>query len=484
MSSLYHRRRRSSLRQLQVFGVLGVIIYVMAQFVVFQLSLTRVPDTWTIGGAAYPNESIEIAVEHVRADLQPPLALHYLDQTIQLDPASIDFSVDVTETLRLVREARSQSSALGDFLRHLILQPPAPRDMPVVANYSDERVRAQLAAAAAQYDQVPRPSQPVTATMTLQGAQPGHLLNIVQSMPAIDAALKSVTHRDVTLIVDELPAPAPTLELLAQLFEGRLASFQGRAGVFMKDLRTGEEINLNAGAAFSGAGLLKLPIAMEAFRRSAAELDEATTRLIAAALQTEQSNQPANALLAALGNGDAAAGASNVTALAHTLGLRDTFMALPYDAPITATQAISISTPANSGGIDTGADRAMQTTPADMGLLLEMIAQCRDSGGVLLAVMPAQFSSEKCQALMAALRNYAPTDVPALLLSGLPAEAEAVHRPGGTATMRADAAWVNSPGGDYVLVVCLSALDQPLDWTAANVVMADLSKAAYNYYNP
>jgi len=473
------------MRQLRIFGVLGVVLYVLAQFVMFQLSLARVPDTWTIGGAAYPEEPIEIAVEHVRADLTPPLTLHYLDQTFQLDPASIDFSVDVTETLRLVREARSQSAALGDFLRQLIFQPPAARDVPVVVSYSDEQVRAQLAAAAAQHDQVPRPPQPVTATLSLQAAQPGHLLNIVQSMPAVDAALKSVTHRDVVLIVDELAAPPPTLDLLAQLFEARLASFRGRAGVFMKDLRTGEEINLNAGAAFSGAGLLKLPAVMEAYRRSVDAPDEATAQLIAAALQTEQSNQPANALLAALGNGDAAAGAGDVTALARALGLRDTFMALPYDQPITATQAVSISTPANSkAAFDTGADRALQTTPADMGLLLEMIAQCRDSGGALLAVMPAQFSSQKCEALAAALRDDAPTDVPPLL-GGVPAGTrEVIHRPGGTATMRADAALVYSPGGDYVLVVCLSALDQPLDWDAANAVMADLSRAAYDYFNP
>lgn len=478
MSSLYQpRRRRSSLRQFQILGILGVIVYVVAQFVVFQLSLARVPDTWTIGGAAYPDEPIEVAVDHVREDLQLPVTLRYFDQAVQLDPASIEFSVDITETLRLVREARSQSSALGDFLRRLIFQPPASREVPVVVNYSDERVRAQLAAVAAQYDQAPRPPQPITATMTLADAQPGRRLNIVQSMPAIDAALKSVAAREVDLIIDELPAPASTLNLLGQLFEARLTSFPGEAGVFLKDLRTGQELNLNADAVYAGAGQLKLSIVLEALRRSDLPLDAAMAQRIVAAVQAEELTQPANDLLAALGGGDAAAATSNVTALAHNLGLSNTFIARPFDQPITATQPISISAPAD-------AVEAAQTTPVEMGLMLEMIAQCRTGGGVLLVVYPDQFSAEKCELLVDLLRQYPPVDVPALLLGGLPAGTEAVHRPGGSADTRADAALVYTPGGDYVLAVFLSISDQSLDWNAANTVMVDLAQAAYKYFNP
>ncbi|HTP11290.1 MAG TPA: serine hydrolase, partial [Anaerolineae bacterium] len=70
-----------------------------------------------------------------------------------------------------------------------------------------------------------------------------------------------------------------------------------------------------------------------------------------------------------------------------------------------------------------------------------------------------------------------------LLASGLPAQAQIAHRPGGSFDTRGDAALVHSPGGDYVLVVFLNTANQNFDWNTANAIMADVSKAAYNYFN-
>ena len=81
------------------------------------------------------------------------------------------------------------------------------------------------------------------------------------------------------------------------------------------------------------------------------------------------------------------------------------------------------------------------------------------------------------------LQANTPADIPALLDSGLPAQAQMAHRPGGNFDTRGDAALVHSPGGDYILVVFLNTAAQNFDWTAANAIMADLSKATYNYFN-
>jgi hypothetical protein len=112
-----------------------------------------------------------------------------------------------------------------------------------------------------------------------------------------------------------------------------------------------------------------------------------------------------------------------------------------------------------------------------------MIDQCSHGGGALLVVYPNQYSPIECRQMIEPLQANTPADIPALLDSGLPTPAKVTHRPGGNFDTRGDAALVHSPGGDYILVVFLNTAAQNFDWTTANVIMADLSKATYNYFN-
>ncbi len=471
----FYRRRQTSLRRYQIIGVLIVISYVLVQFVTFQLSLGRIPATWTLGGQTYPDMSIEAAVAQAQIDLQEsPVRLHYRDNAIDLQPASIGFSVDVTETVRLAHEARYQSSALTDFIRHLLFQPPAPYAVPVATGYSDEQLRAELATLATRFDQPAQAPQPITTTLTLQAGRPGYQLNIVASIAPIETALKSAAPRDVDLVVDDQPAPPITLDQLMRLFQARLITFDGTAGIFVKDLRTGEEVNLNPNGAYAGAGVMKLPMLIEAYRQYDPPWPVALTQAMTTALRTELINAPANDLLAILGNGDALAGAAKVSASMSALGLTATVMRQPFDQPVTAA--------ATNGNAAT----PIQTTPAEMGVLLEMVYQCQRGGGALLVVYADQFTPEKCAALLDDLAQNSPTDVPSLLRGGVPPQGAnaVIHRPGGTADTRADAALVTSPGGDYVLVVFLTAPGRELNWNAVNPIFNDLAKATYNYFNP
>ncbi len=476
------RHKRRGTRGWQALGILLVIGYVLVQFVIFQISLSRLPASWTIAGQAFPNQTIDEAVTQLEIDLQQPVALRYLTSTVTLEPSAVDFTLDITETKRLAQDARTRSSSLSDFLRHLILQPPATRDIPVVASYSDEKARAFLAEVATQLDAPPRPPAPQIEQLTLAPGQPGRLLNIVDSMPPLEDALKSAQKRAAELVVEDQAAPPPTLEQLKQLLQARLAAFQGTASVFAKDLQTGEEVHLNPDVPFSGGGVMKLPIVAEIYRKYDLPLDITTTQRLTAALTTELSNLPANQLLNQIGEGNTFAGANTTTASLANLGLRNSYLAQPFDQPITATAGIS--TPANTtAAINTNASPAMQTTADDMGLLWEMIDQCSHGGGALLVVYPNQYSPIECRQLIELLQANTPADVPALLSSGLPAQAQMAHRPGGTFDTRGDAALVHSPGGDYILVVFLNTAAQNFDSAAANAIMADLSKATYNYFN-
>ena len=118
-----------------------------------------------------------------------------------------------------------------------------------------------------------------------------------------------------------------------------------------------------------------------------------------------------------------------------------------------------------------------------MGLLWEMIYQCGKSGGALLVVYPDQFNPLKCQQIVELIQDHAPADVPELLRGGVPKDAQIAQRAGGSFDTRAAAGLVRSPGGDYVLVVFLNTANQNLDWTVADSIMKDLSRAAYNYFN-
>ena len=477
--SRYNRQGR---RSWQALGILLVIGYVIVQFVIFQISLSRLPASWTIGGQAFPNQTIDEAMTQLETALQEPVALRYLTSTVTLEPAAIDFTFDITETKRLAQDARMRSSSLTDFMRHLILQPPAQRDIPVVASYSDEKARAFLAEVATRLDTPPRPPAPQTDQLTLAPGQPGRLLNIVDSMPPLEDALKSAQQRTAELVVEDKAAPPPTVEQLKQLLQARLAAFQGTASVFMKDLQTGEEMSINPDVPFSGGGVMKLPIVAEIYRKYDLPLDITTTQHLTAALTTEFSNLPANELLNQIGEGNTFAGADTTTASLANLGLRNSYLAQPFDQPITAT--VGISTPANTTAtINTNASAAMQTTASDMGLLWEMIDQCSRGGGALLVVYPNQYSPIECRKMIELLRASVPADIPALLGSGLPAQAQIAHRPGGNFDTRGDAALVHSPGGDYILVVFLNTAAQNFDWTTANAIMADLSKATYKYFN-
>jgi beta-lactamase class A len=475
-------QRGKSARRWQVLGILIVAAYVVVQFIRFQISLASLPDTWTIGGQAFPNQTLDEAIAQIDDDLQQPVMLHYLTSTVQLEPATVNFTFDVTETLRAAREARTRSASLTDFLRHLIWQPPAARDIPIVASYSDEKARAFLADIATRWDAPPRPPVPQVATLSLSDGQSGHLLNIVASMDPLEAALKSVAERDADLVVDEQARPAPTIDQLEQLLQARLAQFQGVAGVFVKDLQTGQELAINGDVPFSSGGVLKLPIALEIYRKYDEPLDITTTQRLTSALTTELSNLPANQLLNQIGDGNTFVGVETLTASMSNLGLRNTYLAQPYDQPITATA--SISTPANTNpAVNTNASPSAQTTPSDMGSLWEMIYQCSQSGGPLLIVYPDQLTPVECQHLIDLIDTYWPADAPSLLRDPTLDQAVIAHRPGGNFDTRSDAALVHSPGGDYVLVVFLNTANQNFNWNAANAVMSDLSRATYNYFN-
>jgi hypothetical protein len=238
-------------------------------------------------------------------------------------------------------------------------------------------------------------------------------------------------------------------------------------------------LKINAGVAYAGLSVLKIAVLEEAYRHLDPPLDPEVTDWVSDTMGVTSSNFKANLLLQdVIGNDDGYQGVENLTASMHYLGLINTFMATPYDEVVIPP---TIVTPANSRtDITTEPDPYMQTTPLDIGLLLEMIYQCSHGGGALMVAYPGDLTADECNQMVEWMsRNR--TD--SLIEAGVPAGTRVAHKHGFTGDTHADAALVYSPGGDFVLVVFLYQ-PQWLEWEESAPLIADIATATYNYFNP
>ena len=166
------------------------------------------------------------------------------------------------------------------------------------------------------------------------------------------------------------------------------------------------------------------------------------------------------------------------------IGLENTFLAGYFyeGAPLLAL----IETPANQRvDVRTDPDPYSQTTPSDIGMLLEDIYRCADSGGgTLIAAFGADITQAECKLM---IEYLARNKIGVLIEAGVPDGTQVAHKHGwvtyaGVINTIGDAAIVYTPGGNYVLVIFLYH-PQQLIWDPASKLIADLTRAVYNYYN-
>jgi beta-lactamase class A len=261
--------------------------------------------------------------------------------------------------------------------------------------------------------------------------------------------------------------------------------------MFLQDLQTGEEINFaysqgeeyptNPDVAFTAASIIKIPIMASVYRRLEENPDSETTRLIEEMIQ-KSGNDPADWLMERVI--DPTIAPIDITDDMIALGLDSTFLAGHFypGAPLLA----AYQTPANQRtDIDTDPDIYNQTTPSEIGMLLEDIYQCNQTGGGnLLAVFPDEFSQSECQTMINLLTG---NRIGLLIEAGVPDGTPVAHKHGwvtyfGVMNTLGDAGIVYSPGGNYVLTIFIHHPEQ-LIWDPASALVATLSEATYNYFN-
>lgn len=490
------RLRGSSLylRGVSLVFILLTAIVTVIQVVQYSISRANYPSDMTIGNLPAGGLDPQSAAQRLLQVYALPVELQYGDAIIDLDPSLIGFQLDTESMLAAADLQRTGASFWGGFWDYLWNRRSPTRKIPLVSSYSEARLRAYLLEEiSARYDQPPTPAQPIPGTANFTQGTPGQTMDIDRAVALIDSALQSPDQRTVILASQSTAAGRPSLDtlqiLLTQLIDQ--SGFDGLVDLYFLNLQTqenihfayqaGQDISITPDIAFTASSTIKIPILVSVYQHYGEKLNDQTANLIQNMI-TESENAAADALMASM---DETRGPLVVTETMQSLGLQNTFLA-GYFAP-GSLPLDHFRTPANSrSDINTDPDIYNQTTPSDMGMLLEDIYQCSQiGGGALVAVFPGQITQTACQQIL----YYLETNKPVMIIkAGVPEGTVVANKYGYVADLNgimnnvSDAAIVYSPAGNYVLTIYTYHPIQML-WNSVLPMFVELSRAIYNYYN-
>ena len=369
-------RRKGGIIAWLIIVAAVVTLFLAWQYLSFRLSGRTLPAGTTMAGLSVEEMTREQALNALEVAFSTPLDVICQEQHLTLTPDSVELRYSAEETAANLDAVLSERRGLDGFIAYVLRRPPGPVDVPVAVSYSENRLEGFLARIAAQHDRLPQEPVPLPDSLTFRPGQPGYELDVEASRARLSRAILLATEQQVELVGRTEEAPPLDAELLNQLILSLLDRHEGLVpGIFVKDLRTGDELGINADVAFAGLSVLKIAILEETYRVLDPPLAPETADWVSDTMGITSSNFKANLLLRdVIGNGDGYQGSENLTVSMGHLGLVNTFMATPYDDDVTPP---TIVTPANARtDITTEPDPHMQTTPLDVGLLLGMIYQC------------------------------------------------------------------------------------------------------------
>jgi len=489
-----NRSSFSSLRWISLFLIIGAVILATLQLVSFSRLRAIFPQGMTIASIPVGGLDRQGSAQRLLEVYSVPVELHYGSEAIQIDPNMVGFQLDLESMLAVADLERSLQPFWVDFWNFLWGRTTPPADVPLRASYSEARLRQYLMEeVAVRYDKPPTAPVPSVGTVNFQPGIQGTSLDIDRTVALVENALRSTSQRVVELPLQRTQPPRPSFQNLEILLKQTidLSEFDGLTGLYLIDLQTNEEIHFAyhleedfptaPDVAFTAASIIKIPIMVSIFSRVGESPDSETVRLLEEMIE-KSGNDPADWVMDRVI--DSTLAPLEVTADVQALGLENTFLAgyfYPGAPLLTAYQ-----TPANTRlDIDTDPDIYNQTTPSDIGMLLEDIYQCNQSGGgALAAVFPDGITQVECQTMITYLTK---NRLGSLIEGGVPDGTRVAHKHGWVTTYGiintiGDAGIVYTPGGNYVLVVFIHHPDQ-LIWDPASALISDLSQAIYNYYN-
>jgi len=475
--------------------ILLAVVVTTLQLVRFSRLWINFPSNLTIAGIPVGQLNRQQAIERLLTIYSQPVELYYNQAVIHLDPTAVGFTLDTDSILAAAEQARTRISFWEAYWNYLWDRPVEAADIPLRATYSEDRLRTYLQnEIASRYDQPPTPAIPVAGTTNFLAGTVGSELDIDRSIPLIESALFSTTQRSLVLPIKKTSPSHPTFQNLEVLLRQTidLSGFDGIIGLYVADMKTGQNFSfiLDHGAQvstppdvdFTASSTIKIPIMVSVFRRIGENLDAETVKnledMIAKSINSAADWLMQNKI-------DRDQGPLKVTEDMQILGLKNTFLGGYFYAGAPILELYS--TPANQRtDITTEPDPYSQTTPSEIGQLLQDIYICANmNGGALIAAFPGEITQTECQSMI----NYLIQDRIALLIqAGVPDGTNVAHKHGWVTDAYAiihdmsDAAIVFTPGGDFVFTIYMYHPVQ-IVFDPANEMVKDLARAVYNFYN-
>jgi beta-lactamase class A len=475
--------------------VLAVVL-LMVSLVRYSRIRSNFPAGMTVAGVPVGGLTVQEATDRLLQVYASALEIRLGETVIQVKPSSLGFELDIENMMAAADLERVAQPFWQGFWDYLWGRSRNTLDIPLRSVTNEDSMRQFLEnELAARFDQPAAAPVPIPGRTDFPEGQPGLALNIEQAVTDISSALVSSTNRVVFLIYEEDAAPRPTIQNLEILLKQnvQLSDYEGLIEIYMKDLQTNQVIHFafQADAAtdiepnmpFSALSTLKIPVMVSAYRRLSEPVTPGAMTLLAEMID-KSDNASTDAL--AMTVIDKSLAPVMVTEDMKSLGLVNTFWAgFFYQG---AALLRIYETPANLRlDVTTDPEIYDQTTPADLGMLLEDIYQCSQTGGgALAAVFPGEITQSECQQMVSLL---AANNIGVLIEAGVPSDAQVAHKHGWTTDVvdgvmhnMADAGLVYTPGGDYVLVIFLYDPVQII-FDNANLMVAQISQAIYNYFN-
>lgn len=474
-----------------LLGAIGLFIF---ELIGFSQRQDRLPAGVVVAGVDVSGLTPSQAVATWEQALSRPITLYYEDSPILLEPAAIGMRINNAAMLAEARSANASGTQNWiRFFNYLLGQEErSVVNVPLQADYQTGLLDQFLREISLRYDRQPGSSDYDLQTLTIRPGLGGRQLDVRRALPMIDAALRDPVNRTVNLPLVDTGASFTTLDTLEEMIVAYLDSqgfiYDGQttvASVYIMDLQTGEEINLNADVAMSAASTIKLPIMIDYYRTLALAPTDEEAFLMANSLLCSN-NSSSNLIMQIIGGGnDIFRGLASVTETAQYLGARNTFISAPFVLGVEGQQFGSIPAPPTSPNpnFNTRPDPYNQTTAEDLGTLLGMVYDCANYGSGLMAAIPdGSFTQNECRQMLELMSG---NHLQRLLQGGIPPNTRISHKNGWLNNMHGDAGIVYPPNGrNYIISVFVWEDTDFFSFTRAWPLIEGISRAAWNYFSP
>jgi beta-lactamase class A len=479
-----------------MLGSLGLLVY---HLVNFTLRESQIPLGISVAGVlvgGMPEDQARAAVEE--AYYVKPVTLYYKDEPINLNPNVVGFRLSTSSIFADVAAVGEEGGGFWQrFINYLLgADETVVRDIPLnegYVTYQETALRAELENIAKRYDRPGEDTGFDVQTLSVFGGGDGYVMDVDASMPLVEQALRRSTNRSVTLPLVEGQGQTATLRSLERLirayFDATGFIYDGQssvASVYIQDLTTGEEINIQGDVAFTAASTAKVAILVDYFRKIAREPSQDDAWLMANSILCS-SNSTSNLIMSdILGDKDIFKGLQDVITMLQKLGIRNSYLNAPFvdgsDQQLGSVQAPPTQPNPN---FNTDPDPFNQVTAEDLGTMFALIYDCAYNQSGLMAIYPdGEFTPKECSRMLELMSGL---ELNRLIQGGIPAGTRFAQKNGWFGEVTGNAGIVFSPNGHNYVISVFIWEDTAEDFQNYNrtwPIVEDISRAAWNFFNP